>query len=212
MIHPSSVNGAKRAERVDFDYSTKEVFVYSEKRRNMSMATAGTPMTYLVTTSRIDLLVYLLFGTHNVMKNDENLVCDGWLPIHGPPDVLEDLSYLQQLFQSSMLRVYQGIDVSAVKRRFPGRGQHVDEDSSAWEDDDGNRDLSLSQTEIKELDLMTRDFVGILNAYREESLLYRPESRPMTPSDRAFGARTAASSHNTPYGSRAGTPLSRFRH
>ncbi|TFY65954.1 hypothetical protein EVG20_g5133 [Dentipellis fragilis] len=58
-----------------------------------------------------------------------------------------------------------------------------EEEESGDEDDTTTRDYSLSATEIKELDLLTRDIVRILNRYAEERVATqsRSNSRPATP-------------------------------
>lgn len=192
----------------------KQIYAFAEKRRNISIATNGSPMTFLVTTTRLDPMTYVLFGAHKVESSDKGLKCDGWVPIVGHIDGLEDVSQLKSLMDACMLRVYEGIIMGRRQRRDVIPLLPREEESEAWDDDDDAPDYSLSRDEVKELDLLSRDIVGILNKYSEERIqaLSRQNSRPSTPSTPfASRLRPTSSSHATPYGSRAPTPLGRLR-
>lgn len=227
FIHPSSVNHRKR-ERAESVYDSSPVvedrliISYAEKRQNVSGGSMNAQKN-LVTTSRLDPLTYILFGAYEIEVTARGLECDGWLPIVGNGsnhDALDELERLKTQMDACMLRVFEGIIAGKAKlsrgRRVPAR---VDarEDESA-DDDDGPEDRSLSQTEIKELDLMTRDIVRILNGYSTYRVAMQSQhnSRPATPMDspsypygRLPSLSGTRSGYSTPfhgYSSRPSTP------
>lgn len=215
FVHPSSVNNRKYEVKIDQDSTiARQIYAYAEKRRNTSVATNGSPMTFLSVTTRLDPMTYVLFGAHKLEKLPDGLKCDGWIRIVGSNDALEDIYRLRTMMDACMLRVYEGIIMSRRRQRRKASERVNEDETNAWEDDDDNEDYSLSSEEMKELDLLSNNVVDILNRYSEERLTSesRPTSRPATPSD-LFSSRLrpAASSHATPYGSRSGTPLGRPR-
>ncbi|GJE86121.1 ATP-dependent RNA helicase [Phanerochaete sordida] len=225
FIHPSSVNHRKRLDRDEGSVlEEKHIIAYAEKRQNLSSAGASAnAQKFLVNTTRLDPLTYMLFGAHRVEVTRRGLDCDEWLPVVGDLNVLDDVEHLKIMLESCLLRVFEGITKLRAKRAPPlleGK-----EDESGDEDDD-IRDLPLSVTEIKELDFLASDVVGILNnygAYRAASQS-RPNTRPATPMDSPFwsasmlppsGASGARSGYSTPrymstnavnFSSRPGTP------
>lgn len=137
---------------------------------------------YLIGSTRLDVLSYLLFGAYQVKVTGRGLECDEWLPIVGRVDVLNDIQRLKALMGSCMLRVFEG--VSRGQRRIRGSANpsvsrmvgprdKVDRESDESEDD-LRQDRRLSETEVKELDFLTRDIVSILDRYSEERLAYQP--------------------------------------
>lgn len=213
FVHPSGVNNRKFEVSLNAEDtpSVKQIYAYAEKRRNISVATNGSPQTFLVTTTRLDPLIYILFGAHTLQKTDSGLKGDDWIPIVGHIDGLEDVYRLKSLMDACMLRVYEGIIFSRKKQSRFMPTIPREEQSEGWEDDDDNTDYSLSRNEIKELDFLSRDLVGILSTYSNEraAALSRPTSRPITPSN-IFSSRLRPSSTNvTPYASRASSPLGR---
>ncbi|KAJ7597041.1 P-loop containing nucleoside triphosphate hydrolase protein [Mycena floridula] len=214
FMHPSGVNNRKAENSLttgEENSSVKQIYAFAEKRRNISVASHGNAQTFLVTTTRLDPLNFLLFGAHTIQRTETGLKADGWIPIVGHIDGLEDIHHLRELMDACMLRVYEGIILS---RRRQGRTPIAREErSETWDDDDNNTDYSLSQDEVKELDLLSRDIVNILNKYNDErtAALSRPSSRPATPYN-PFSTRRPSSSQVTPYASRAPTPLSRRRY
>ena len=184
MIHPSSVNNWRR-ETVD-QTEERHLFAFSDKRRNESSGSSAT--TFLVTTTRLDPLTYILFGAHNVDFVDRGLQCDDWLPISGNPNVLDDIRRLKIYMEASMLRVFEGIAMSRLRKgqALPVRPREDDSESESWDEDDSNKNYSLSPQEVGELDYMTRDVVNILNRHSEdriarqqlkETATYLPETR-----------------------------------
>ena len=117
----------------------------------------------------MDPITYILFGAHNIKVYRRGLECDGWLPIYGNMNTLDDLQRLKGYMDQSMLRVFEGIiHAQAAKRqRRSGpvtlyRDQQEDE---SGDEDDGEAPSALTATEIRELDLMTRDLTRILIDY-----------------------------------------------
>ncbi|KAJ7071028.1 P-loop containing nucleoside triphosphate hydrolase protein [Mycena amicta] len=192
FIHPSSVNNRKHTMSENHD--EKQLYAFMEKRQNAT--TSSTPQTNLVTTTRLDPLSYMLFGAYKLQVAERGLECDGWLPVVGNVDALDDIQRLKTLMESSMLRVFEGITM----RRRQYRANHLpalprEEEPESEVEDDDVRDLSLSKEEVRELDLLTRDIVRILNRYSEERMASqsRQSSRPATPYGRASGFSTPAS-------------------
>ena len=226
LIHPSSVNYRKRdvsTDARDGGVVGKQIIAYAEKRQNISMASssANTPM-FLVTTTRLDPMTYVLFGAYQIAVTEKGLECDEWLPIVGNIFALDDIQSLKVMMEACMSRVFEGL--AMLKTRFPPRTTAVsprEEEESGDEDAREHlKDYSLSDSEVKELDYLTRYIVGILNRYAEERMEVqsRTNSRPATPMDTPsianaklpqFGPRSGTS---TPYGvhsaynSRPGTP------
>jgi len=223
IIHPSSVNHRKReVAEGNLPPDEKQLYAFADKRRNDSVA-GGSPQTYLVTTSRLDPLTYILFGAHRVEVVERGLECDEWLPIVGDVRVLDDVQRLKKSMEAVMLRVFEGITMSRLRKgqKLPilRREEEEEEFESGEEADD--RDYTLSIAEIKELDILTRDLVRVLNRYSDERIANqsRQHSRAATPLGSPFSAATrlpavggTRSGYTTPnvFQSRPGTP-NRFR-
>jgi small subunit ribosomal protein S24e len=169
MIHPSSVNNWRR-ENVDQTTEERHLFAFADKRRNESTGSSAT--TFLVTTTRLDPLTYILFGAHNVDFVERGLECDNWLPIAGHPNILDDIRRLKTYMEASMLRVFEGIAMSRLRRgqALPVRSREDDSESESWDEEDSNKNYSLSPQEVGELDYMTRDVVNILNRHSEDRI------------------------------------------
>ncbi|KAG2154843.1 P-loop containing nucleoside triphosphate hydrolase protein [Suillus clintonianus] len=218
FIHPGSVNHRRHAV-VNDQAMEKQLYAFAEKRRNMSMV-GSSPQTYLITTTRLDPMTYMLFGAYEIQVTERGLECDGWLPIAGNFNVLDDIQSLKTAMESCMLRVFEGIVMARRKRRQPTSQISVGEESESEDEDTLNKDFTLSTTEIKELDFMTTDIVRILNRYSDERIAYQPQSSsrtatPMTsPSTRfPFEPRSGYSSPygaGSSYNSRSGTPNHRL--
>lgn len=199
----------------------KRLYAYAEKRRNDTTGSSST--TFLVNTTRLDPLVYILFGAYNVEVVQGGLECDGWLPVKGDLRTLDDIWRLKTSMEASMLRVFEGITMSRQHR-----GQKLTihprecEEEAEWEsgdEGDNMRDLSLSKDEIRDLDQMTSAIVGLLNAYSDERIATQslhnsraatPIASPFVNASRLPGS-SSAPGYTTPfYQSRPGTP-SRLR-
>ncbi|KAG6842205.1 hypothetical protein C0991_000175 [Blastosporella zonata] len=179
FIHPSSVNHRKRESSDQDSAGEKQLFAFTEKRQNISMGT-NNAQTFLVTTTRLDPMTYMLFGAYKLQVTERGLECDNWLPIVGNLDALDDVQILKTLMEACMLRVFEGITMG--RRHRPGSIQVMPREEESG-DEDEDRDYSLSRDEVKELDLMTRDVVRILNRYSDERMASqsRQNSRPATP-------------------------------
>lgn len=179
--------------------------------------------TYLLNTTRIDPLTYILFGAYNVEVVARGLECDDWLPIVGDIRTLDDVQRLKLSIEGCMLRVFEGITMS---RRRWGRQLSVvpreESESESGDEGEDTTDYRLSNEEIRDLDYLTRDVVGILNQYYEEriALQSRSQSRAATPMGSPYFTGLtrlpgtsglgsgSASGYSTPamYQSRPGTP------
>ena len=141
-------------------------------------------------------MTYLLFGAYNAVVTERGLECDGWLPIVGRVDILDDIQTLKTRMDKCFLRVFEGIAhhrQQFQKRRLPtreSRSRNTREDDDDVEDLDESdavveapRSQALAPEEVKEFDYLTRDVVRILERYSEERLSQsRMASRPGTPS------------------------------
>ncbi|KAF9459916.1 P-loop containing nucleoside triphosphate hydrolase protein [Collybia nuda] len=220
FIHPSSVNHRKREllDQEGVSPGEKQLFAFSEKRQNVSVGSGGA-QTFLMTTTRLDPMTYMLFGAYKLEVTERGLECDNWLPIVGNLDALDDVQRLKSLMEGSMLRVFEGIIMGRRHRKgqaFPVLPR--EEESESGDEDDDRTDYSMSREEVKELDLMTRDVVRILNRYSDEraATQSRNNSRPATPMGsplfqpmRLPGSLSGYSTPNyggSAYNSRPGTP------
>jgi len=222
LIHPSSVNHRKKDPNEKEDiFGEKQLYAFAEKRQNLS---SGIPSSsanmFLVTTTRLDPMTYIMFGAYEIEVTQRGLDCDGWLPIVGNIDGLDDIQRLKTLMEACLLRVFEGIIMGRQKRRWRDMIPILPREEAESDDDDARKDYSLSSEEIRELDLLTRDIVRILNRYSEERVAAqsRHNSRPATPMDSpAFTSLKlphvgSRSGYSTPYNigsaynSRPGTP------
>ncbi|KAF9229282.1 P-loop containing nucleoside triphosphate hydrolase protein [Gyrodon lividus] len=220
FIHPSSVNHRKHIKTSDYDPSLsqgeKQIYAYAEKRQNLTVA-GQTSQMYLINTTRLDPMTYLLFGADAIQVTERGLECDEWLPVVGNLDALDDIQRLKTLMESCMLRVFEGIYMSKNRMRPLRTGIPAREEDEAGEEM-LNEDLSLSPREISDLDMITRDIVRILNRYSDERMAAQsttssrnatPTASPAFSTSRLPGSR---SGYSTPYGigsaynSRPGTP------
>jgi hypothetical protein len=227
LIHPSSINNRKWDVSIGSQegrFVGKQIIAYGEKRQNVSMVSlSSNPPMFLVTTTRLDPMTYVLFGAYRIAVKAEGLECDEWLPIVGNIYALDDLQNLKVMMEACMSRVFEGLVMR--RTRLPLRTTAIcprDEEESGDEEDtrEDRRDYSLSAKEVGEIDYLTKGIVRILNRYAEERMEVhsRTNSRPGTPMDSpshsnvklpAFGTRSGTS---TPYGmrsaynSRPGTP------
>ncbi|PCH33638.1 nucleoside triphosphate hydrolase protein [Wolfiporia cocos MD-104 SS10] len=217
FIHPSSVNHRKREfpeQEPSGPRTEKQIIAYAEKRQNVSTGSSN-PQKFLVTTSRLDPLTYILFGAYRIEVTARGLECDEWLPIIGRPDALDEVERLKGLMQACLLRVFEGIIAARTRmgrRPLPRRDLREEESE---DEDEALRDRSLSKTEIKELDLMADDLVKILNDYSRYRIAMQSQhnSRPATPMDSPSYASSrlpsltgTRSGYASTYNSRPSTP------
>ncbi|KAH9944377.1 P-loop containing nucleoside triphosphate hydrolase protein [Epithele typhae] len=202
IVHPSSVNHRKRdmpKDSGDHPHMERQIIAYAEKRQNISTAQKNSEK-YIVNTTRLDPLTYVLFGAFRIAVTQRGLECDEWLPIIGAVDVLDDLERVKVMMEDCMLRVFQGLIASRQRKAQQNRRPLTGELSNT----------PLSDTEVKELDLMTMDIVRILNHYTKYRAATQSEtnSRPGTPmASPSFGSSRlpyspysgSRSGHSTPY-------------
>ncbi|KAK7694658.1 hypothetical protein QCA50_001845 [Cerrena zonata] len=242
FVHPSSVNNRRRemagtgADSPSAETaSEKQIIAYAEKRQNVSVV-GSSAQKYLVTTTRLDPLTYMLFGAHHIEVTQRGLICDEWLPVIGRGDSLDDIERLKALMESCMLRVFEGLTQGRAKRRITAGpvAPREEKEEEAEDEDDENRvkSYALSHIEIRELDQMTQQITRILTDYNSWRVANqsRHNSRPATPMDSpvfpmsrlpSFGGTSGGSrsGYSTPSGysygnafiSRPGTPSSLSR-
>ncbi|KAI0361609.1 P-loop containing nucleoside triphosphate hydrolase protein [Trametes cingulata] len=212
IIHPSSVNHRKKEmPQNDRPHLEKQIIAYMEKRQNIS--TSQNAEKYLVATTRLDPLTYILFGAYRISVTSRGLECDGWLPVIGRMNVLDDLERLKVMMEDCLLRVFQGIIATRQRKaqqyKKPLTYDEGREDESGDEGDEDLTNVPLSDTEMKELDLMTMDLVRILNHYStfRVAMQSQSNSRPGTPMDspsllssRLPSFSGSRSGYSTPYG------------
>jgi len=222
FMHPSSVNHRKLDPNdKEALYGEKQLYAFAEKRQNLSTGTpSSSATTFLVTTTRLDPMTYVLFGAYEIEVTERGLDCDGWLPVVGNIDGLDDIQRLKALMEACMLRVFEGIVMGRQRRHWRDMIPVLPREEAESDDDDPRKDYSLSSEEVRELDLLTRDIVRILNRYSEERIATQSQhnSRPGTPVDSpAFASLKlpsvgSRSGYPTPYNvgsaynSRSGTP------
>ena len=229
-IHPSSVNHRKK-EMPPPDNAPlreKQIIAFAEKRQNISVVTSN-PQKFIVTTTRLDPMSYMLFGAYNIQVAGRGLECDEWLPVAGNQAALDQIARLKEAMDLCFLRIYEGI-IMAKRNRHGRVIIPRPEEKEQESDDDGDdergqahaRDLSLSSTEIGEFEDLTRNLVYVLDHYFDERIASQSvtNSRPATPVDSPyFGLSrlpSMRSGTSTPYNigsafnSRPGTP-SRLR-
>ncbi|PPQ64273.1 hypothetical protein CVT24_008411 [Panaeolus cyanescens] len=185
FIHPSSVNYTKKIHPDSVvPADEKQLYAFSDKRRNESIG-AGA-QTFLITTTRVDPLTYVLFGAYNVEVVERGLECDEWLQIVGHFRTLDEVQRLKSSIDACMLRVYEGITMSRQRKGqnlpvLPREEEH--ESESGDEEDWDKKDYSLSREEVRELDDLTKDLVNILDQNSDERIAAqsRQNSRPATP-------------------------------
>jgi small subunit ribosomal protein S24e len=184
------------------------LYAFAEKRQNVAMGGANAQM-FLVTTTRLDPLSYMLFGAYNINVTERGLECDEWLPIVGNIDALDDIQRLKTLMDSCMLRVFEGITMRQNRRQNLPNLPRQEEPEFGDEIDEMSKDLALSQTEVKELDLLTRDLVRILDNYNKERPQSQSETIAAAMSIRASGLSSGRSTpygYGSPFSSRPNTP------
>jgi len=176
IMHPSGVNAPSAHDTFDRT-CPPELYAFLEKRQNISVGASG--QTYLVGTTRLEPLPYILFGAHYLELTRRGLECDKWILFGGDYDTLADIQVLRTRLDACMRRVYEGI--SRAPRRKPGSygtftgrsRKYVDEEELVAERDYGednliSRNHRLSSTEIQELDFLTRDVVRLLDQHSAE--------------------------------------------
>ena len=183
------------------------------------MAGSSNAPMFLVTTTKLDPMTFVLFGAYQIAVTAQGLECDEWLPIVGNVYALDDIQKLKVMMEACMSRVFEGL---AMRRtRFALRTVREEEESGDEEDTrESHKTYSLSTEEVKELDSLTRGIVSILNHYVEERMEVqsRTNSRPATPMDSpsysnaklpSLGTRSGTSTPyavRSAYNSRPGTP------
>ncbi|GAA5869564.1 hypothetical protein JCM1840_004460 [Sporobolomyces johnsonii] len=237
-IHPSSVNSRKNEKAADVPITaSKQIYAYGEKSKTGAMGGKGEGQTFLRSTTKLDPLGYMLFGAYSLEVTPSGLECDGWLPIvagsSSSVSALDDVERLKDVLDHSLLRVFEGLGVAISKgRERPGaarakevaRGRQFDKDDEDEAEGDeevvDKGDPMLSEREVKDLDRLTGNVVGLLNMYATSigPASSRTSSRPQTPAAPSshhlsfsappshLGSRTGTPYHSRPGSSSAGYP------
>ena len=80
------------------------IIAFAEKRQDSSIVTKY-PREFVVTTTQLDPMSYVLFGARKVEVARRGLECDEWLPIIGNPTALDQVSRLKETMDLCFLRV-----------------------------------------------------------------------------------------------------------
>ncbi|KAE8227742.1 hypothetical protein CF326_g7351 [Tilletia indica] len=161
FVHPSILCHKKYTkDEPNLQKGETELITLGEKTRNTSAMTASwnsTPQTMLRMCTPVDSLSDLLFGSYDIQVDHRGLKCDGWLPVTGNLDALDDVERLKAVLNVCMLRVFQGIrqrplraheaqNQRSLQQHRQGQGQRQgrgsgngdeDEMEDLPEDDDG---------------------------------------------------------------------------
>lgn len=236
VINNTSVNSHNKSKDEDIPLQNeRQLFAFGEKSLALPRpGEKGKGQMSLRSTTRIDPLGYMLFGARKLEVSSRGLQCDDWLPIVGRVDALDDVERLKEVLDASLLRVFDGLQAQIIaKQVIRSRGYRPPieterDDTDEKEDDAEDADLRdleadapLTDQEVADLDMLTRDVVLLLNRYSEERLALdasrnasRPESRqdtyPGGPSGRSdpFGRMMAVaqrSGASGPSSSRGGS-------
>jgi small subunit ribosomal protein S24e len=198
----------------------KQLYAFAEKRQNVSVVANSQPQKFLVTTTRLDPMTYVLFGAHKIVVAERGLECDEWLPIVGNIDALDDIQRLKYLMEGCFLRIFAGIIADRRQQNtrsvpMPMSRRDAENEEESGSEDDELKDHSLTKVEVAEFNQFTRDIVRVLNRYNEERIQTqsRQNSRPGTPmgsplSSPSFGLTRLPSfgGSRSAYNSRPGTP------
>ncbi|KAK0548088.1 hypothetical protein OC846_004607 [Tilletia horrida] len=232
FVHLSSLCHKKfTKEDPDLEKGETELLAFGEKTQNASGVTStnkNQPQTTLRMCTRIDPLSYLLFGSYDIRVGNKGLFCDGWLPVVGNIEALDDVERLKSVLNVCMLRVFQGIGKRPLSESRPQqnwntkatgsrRNSDGEEEMGEWMDDEGNgpssinpRDLSISPQETAELKGMTTGIAQILLAYyyhhQSGQNGSRGPSRPDTPN--GIGPSGSQDHHLSSYHSAPGSVVS----
>ena len=195
-IHPSSVNSRKNEKAADLPVTaSKQLYAFAEKSKTGGIGGKQEGQMFLRGTTLLDPLGYMLFGAHQLRVTDSGLECDGWLPVVGNVQALDDVERLKEVLDFSLLRVFEGLGVAIGQRHQrqqirPGRTQPARiDDSNAEEREEAEQeavdmsDPTLSAEEVADLDKLTSSVVKVLNFYADSrgSTASRGPSRPETP-------------------------------
>ena len=148
----------------------KQVIAFAEKRKDISVV-AKHPREFIVTTTQLDPMSYLLFGANNTQVAKRGLECDEWLPIIGKQTTLDQILRLKESMDLCFLRVCEGITIANRHRDqlaiISPREEQSDDDETRQVHE---RDCPLSSTESMEFEDLTRNLVYIMNQYNEEGM------------------------------------------
>lgn len=191
IVHSSSINSSRLNDPEDESFQNRQIMAFTEQRQTVTTKNSTNPAPFLVGTSQIDSLHYILFGAYHLQATRQGLECDGWVPIVGPQEALESILQVRLLTDQCMLRVYEGINHSARKQQgtFSNTSSRGGSQESLDESIYGKDELDqarLSTTEMQELDFLTRDLIRILDKFNSEKAGSLPKGRSLRPLSEGF--------------------------
>ncbi len=142
------------------------VLSFLEKRNNIADGSHAS-QTSLCNTTCLDVLTYVLFGSHKQEIGDTVVRCDDWLVLtrYDRNNEAVEILRLRQYLDRAMLRFFAGLALGGRKRPF----RQTDEREAL---DDPAAVQPLTRTELRELSLLSRDVVRILDKYNQEKISY----------------------------------------
>ena len=205
----------------------REILAFGEKSVTVAAGKkASSQQVTLRDTSRLDPLVYVLFGAHQLDVSSDGLRCDSWLPVRGNVSLLEcvgrsrlradrrsDMCRLKDTLNDSLLRVFDGLGASLARRTqsSPGAARRPPVQVSADDDGENADDIAeisltetetLTATELHELDALTAGVAHLLARYRDARLSRERQMRGTG----AVDFPPAPSSRAQSYGGTSRTP------
>lgn len=211
IIHTSSVCHLKHSKGKEDEVQPgeKELYTYAEKTMNTSHLSPNAPVqTMLKSVTRLDPVVYLLFGTNSIRQASQGVMCDQWLPIKGDFQALDDIERLKSVMDASLLRIFEGIveagrppevEIQAVGSSSGGVGP-VSGTDGTWDECEISGEVAergagvdssvvpdaavdrrmLEWKEVEEFEILTKGIVGILERHCAERLSSLIASRSST--------------------------------
>ncbi|TIB77353.1 hypothetical protein E3Q23_01331 [Wallemia mellicola] len=195
FIHSSSVLHP-RNEKDEVSYSkqlqyvNKHIVSFQEKTKNVSNLSAGPPgrepQVMLRMCTKLDLMVYALFGAAEIKQDGDQVIIDDWVVLFGQKKELESLRKLKMMLHSCMLRVFEGVHAgSALEQAEMYNDEEIYKLDNllvlqSEEEAEQVNEEKLSPKEQVELDLMANNVVFLLNQWAKDANDYE---------DKVFGRK-----------------------
>ncbi|TIC05841.1 P-loop containing nucleoside triphosphate hydrolase protein [Wallemia mellicola] len=195
FIHSSSVLHP-RNEKDEVSYSkqlqyvNKHIVSFQEKTKNISNLSAGPPgrepQVMLRMCTKLDLMVYALFGAAEIKQDGDQVIIDDWVVLFGQKKELESLRKLKMMLHSCMLRVFEGVHAgSALEQAEMYNDEEIYKLDNllvlqSEEEAEQVNEEKLSPKEQVELDLMANNVVFLLNQWAKDANDYE---------DKVFGRK-----------------------
>ncbi|KAH7104403.1 P-loop containing nucleoside triphosphate hydrolase protein [Auriculariales sp. MPI-PUGE-AT-0066] len=178
-MHPSSVNHQSRdtKEAVRLSAMNRDIFAFADKRQNLTTG-QERPVMYLMSTTKLEPLTYVLFGAHEVRfaESESALECDSWVAVTGYMPLLREIEKAKSLLHACFLRVYEGIAagrpraIGQISQRLPRFSSHEQEEQweAGW--DETVRRGALSAVELNNIVQLGQHLGRLFDSY---SLMFR---------------------------------------